>query len=116
MNGLPEDFDASFLVGAILVQVCVGLHEVILRFVADIDITIECDVDVTTGTGSVALALAPEIGSAFIGALHQRVAAARGSPEGDLAIELGDVRFTLHDSSDAYESYHVRHGDRLVVV
>jgi hypothetical protein len=116
MNGLPQDFDASFLVGATLIQVCVGLHEVILRFVEDIDITIECDVDVVTPTASTAMEAAPEIGSAFIATLHQRVTAAHGSPDGDLTIDLDSARFTLHDSSTHYESYQVRHGDHLVVV
>jgi Family of unknown function (DUF6188) len=116
MYGLPEDFDATFLLGATLVQVCVGSHEVILRFAEDIDITIECDVDVVTPAESVVMESAPEIGSAFIPVLNQRVTAAHGSPDGDLMIELGAVRFTLHDSSESYESYQVRNGDHLVVV
>jgi hypothetical protein len=116
MNGLPEAFDASFLVGASLVQVCVGLHEVILRFAEDIDVTIECDVDVVTTTGAASMGSAPEIGRAFVAVLGQRITAAHGSPGGDLAIELGAARFVLHDSSASYESYQVRHGDHLVVV
>jgi len=41
MFGLPSDFDASFLEGAMVLQVCIGLHEVILNFDGDISITIE---------------------------------------------------------------------------
>jgi hypothetical protein len=116
VNGLPEGYDASFLIGATLVQMCVGLHEVILRFAEDIDITIECEVDVHTSTGSIVMASAPELGSLVIGALHQSVSEALGSRDGDLAIRFGAMRLTLHDSSASYESYQIRHGDHLVVV
>ena len=35
MNGLPPDFDAAFLVGLTLIQVCVGENEVVLHFADD---------------------------------------------------------------------------------
>ena len=116
MNGLPEGFDASFLLGARLVQVCTGLHEVVLVFAEDIDITIECDIDVTTPSDSIAMSSAPEMGVALIALLDQRITAASGSSDGDLTIELGAVRITIHDSSEHYESYQVRHGEDLTVV
>tara|TARA_Y100001973_G_C5149046_1_gene307064 strand:- start:31 stop:204 length:174 start_codon:yes stop_codon:yes gene_type:complete len=32
MNILPPDFDISFLIGDELMQVCIGLHQIQLRF------------------------------------------------------------------------------------
>jgi hypothetical protein len=41
MNGLPSNVDLSFLFGRILLQLCIGLHDLILNFDGDVAISIE---------------------------------------------------------------------------
>ncbi len=116
MNGLPPDFDASFIAGSTIIQICVGANEVILRFAEDIDIVIECDVDISMPTRSISTGSAAEIATAFMGMLPQRVISARGSVSGDLTLVMDDLALTIHDSSPEYESYQIRHGEDLIVV
>lgn len=56
MHGIPEDTDLSPLVGASLEQLCIGLHEIILRFGDRLSLTVEgelrLDLDRTVWYGS----------------------------------------------------------------
>jgi hypothetical protein len=42
--GLPDETDLTFFIGTELQQVCIGRHEVILRFGDDLSITVESDI------------------------------------------------------------------------
>jgi hypothetical protein len=49
MYRLPRETDLSFLLGAELLQVCVGMNEVILHFDREIRITVMADFAVARG-------------------------------------------------------------------
>lgn len=116
MFGLPEDFDGSFLVGRSLLQVCIGLHEVIFRFDEDVDITVESEFRVAVGGEGQVFESPPEGGAASLALLQQVVSEARGTKDGTLTLVFPSGVLELYDTSANYESYQVRgHGELYVV-
>src|SRR5262245_39495356 len=45
MYGIPNNVDWSFLISKELLQVCIGRHQISLRFEGDVSIDIECAFD-----------------------------------------------------------------------
>ncbi|MGD0020414.1 MAG: DUF6188 family protein [Candidatus Limnocylindrales bacterium] len=125
MNGLPADTDVSFLVGAELVQVCIGQNEVILHFLPAGDptgpnpsITIESEVRLVNPDGAEFTLDTPvAIGPALLPLLRVPVTGAFAVPPGTLRLQLSSGHFLdVIDDSEAYESYTVTNGDRVIVV
>lgn len=116
MFGLPDDFDSSFLLGRTLHQVCFGLHQVILRFDAEVDLSIECDYRVTIDGHAVPYSSSLAGSAALLTFLHLEVISTRSSADGTLAVAFEGGTLELYDSSPQYESYQIRNGDDLYVV
>ena len=45
MYGVPDSIEWSFLVDREVLQVCIGLHQVSLKFDGQVSMNIECDFD-----------------------------------------------------------------------
>ena len=116
MFGLPDDFDASFFVGAVLLQICIGFHEVVLRFDRDVQLTFEGNVRVSAGAEFETFERPPDAGAALVAALQQRVSSASGLKDGTLSLEFDTVSLVVLDSEERYESYQIQHGDEVIVV
>lgn len=118
MYGLPEDIDLTFLHGKELLQVCIGLNEVILNFHGQVSITVESEFTHMARTGEVtrfqdcrssALALA-----SFLGISLSTV---KGAADGTLTLCFSNEEILeVYDDSKEFESYQIRIGSRLIVV
>lgn len=116
MFGLPEDFDGSFMVGRSLLQVCIGRHEVILKFDGNVEITIESEFRVTGRGQDRVFDLPPEGGAASLIFLQGIVSEVHGDRSGTLTLTFAEGRLELYDTSTHYESYQIRRGDQIYVV
>ncbi len=118
MYGLPKDLSLEFLFGQTLLQVCIGAHDLILNFDNDVSMT------VTSRIGC-AGADATEheyddfkkAASDLMVFLNQTIAKAEGREDGTLrlAFDTGET-LTIYDDSAEYESYTIRHGEKVIVV
>lgn len=118
MFGLPADVDVSFLVGAVLIQVCAGENEVVLNFDEDVSIMSAATIRYAEdGEPQRELEDARTVSKALIDLLGQTIVRADGNLDGTLRLFWSnDSRVELLDSWGDYESYTVRHGETLIVV
>ena len=118
MYGLPKDIDLGFLVGAKLLQVCVGENEVIANFDPAVSVMIASAVRLHPADDLLrTLEDSKAIGSALLPLLGAAVRDASGTPDGTLHLvwENGTIVDIL-DSWAEFESYTIRNGDDLIVV
>ena len=118
MNGLPKNKDLTFLLGKELIQVCVGLHQKIIRFDGETSITLECEykvlnVEVDEGEVSTSCSgtakLLKILGSRITGVTNE------GSGELSIAFSNGSV-LVVYDSNSEYESYQLSDPTQTIVV
>lgn len=114
--GLPDDFDGSFLVDRSLLQVSIGLHEVIFRFDEDVEITVEGEFKVVVGNEGQVFRSPVEGGAASLALLQEVVSDVRGTTNGTLTLTFPSSVLEIYDTSPRYESYQVRNGEQLYVV
>ena len=118
MYGLPPDLNLRFFKGLALNQVCVGAHDVILRFHPDTSLTIGSTMRFEPAEGeAVEIKDYRATAGSLLGLIGHPVHRAHRTEEGALRLEWeqGDA-LELHDSSPHAESYTIRHGDSLLVV
>ena len=118
MHGLPACTDLSFLDGRTLLQVCVGLYQVILKFDEDVSISIEGKFKVVqagkTQRKNKALPLSASVLLRLVGQTIKRV---EGEPSGTLFLDFGDGNtLIILDSNREFESYQVVHPIGMVAV
>lgn len=117
MYGLPAGVDFRFFVHCILTQVCVGAHEVILRFGDELAAIVEGKLGIQLGDAPervyedlrlVAVELIQLIEVPVVDVI----------PEPDLlTLVFGNgCHVRIYDSEAHYESFQIRYGDTLYVV
>ena len=118
MYGLASDTDLTFLQGKDLIQVRIGVHEVIVAFDNDITIMIQSDIVHKIGNDIAACYRLPVSAMpALVRFLGTRVVTTTISPPGTLGLVFSNGEtLELHDSSSQYESYHISHKAGLIVV
>ena len=118
MNGLPDDIDLNFFVGANLIQVCIGENEVIANLDADISLMIASSVRLAVHAGEMKVCDdAKALGIALVPLLGHAVVEASGTVDGTLRLTWdGGTVVEILDSFKEFESYTVRHGAELIVV
>ena len=118
LYGLSPDFDGSFLAGKTLELVCFGAQQVYLHFSSDVLITIESAFSCRQKAGApVTRTTVPVLQSDLMTLLGRSVVRALGDGDGTLSIEFDDGRvLACYDTSQEYESYSIRHGDRIIHV
>lgn len=118
MNVLPTEQELGFLVGSILLQVCIGENEVILRFSEEISITIEARFVVRDSSGiETAFDDARSAASSVVKLLSDTVATVNnlGGRTLRLIFSRGDI-LEIYGSNEGYESYQIQHGKEIFVV
>jgi hypothetical protein len=118
MYPLPPEHDLQFLIGTTVMQVCVGSNEAILHFHENVSITIEAEPALIDAAGeSTDFESWPHAASKVVALLNQEVVRAARLDGRTLELRFRNgVRLRLHDRSNEYESFQIRHGDRLIVV
>jgi hypothetical protein len=117
MHRIAKDTNLSSLVGKLVEQICVSLHQVIVRLEDGLYIAIEGDF--SFGIEAIA---GKEMdyrnaATAFAGLLERRVVDAEVIREDAVVFKFsGEAQLTVFDSSDRYESFQIKLPDRLVVV
>ena len=118
MYGIPESAEWSFLIGREVLQICIGLHQVSLRFDGQVVINIEGDfahasVVATLGSG----AGLPQKAASLVSLLGRKVASALSKGSKVLEIRFANEEtLKLYDSSEIYESFQVTAPDKEIIV
>lgn len=118
MYGLPENIDLRFLENAELLQVCIGVHELVLRFQDDIAITVmgkflhESTAQAASPNASLA-----HFASTLTTLLEAKIVKVEATTDGTLRLCFSNKhRLTLYDDNPQYEAYTLTHGLRTIVV
>jgi len=117
MYGLQKDVNLKFLNKRELLQVCVGLFQVILNFDEDVSISIEGRFEFVLEGRSTERAQLPEAASPILRFLGSRISDVRVQDGGtlELAFSNGAV-LRLYDSNLDAESYQISGPAKLIVV
>lgn len=116
--GLPDNFALDSFREATLIQVCIGQHQVQLRFDGHRAVSIETRYTVQDPSGEQQEFVDVPAGAAALAALlGRRVDRVTGTTDGTLTLTfVTGATVTVYDDSDQYESYQINDGDRLIVV
>ena len=118
MYGLPKDVDLSFLNSREVIQICVGIHQLVVNFDGDACISVESAIEsqsdgdaVTWSSGSVSGA------SAILDVLGTHSRSITVSDNGCLELKFtnGSV-LRIFDSNEDYESYELHGPDKHIIV
>jgi Family of unknown function (DUF6188) len=118
MYGLLPDINLAFLYNKVLLQVCIGLNELILNFEDSTSITIICPITISaTNRRQQVYEDHRRAVSPIVSLLGQSIAKSVSHPDGTLKLTFsGGCSLTLHDDSNNYESYSIKCGESLIVV
>ncbi len=108
MYGLVKGTDVSFLSGAELEQVCIGLYQVILNFDKGVSISLECKYQVNGKVGDV-IGLVQLLGHRILVPMNE------GGGEIILQFTNGGV-VIIHDSNLDAESYQITAPGKQIIV
>jgi Family of unknown function (DUF6188) len=116
--GVPDSPEWSFLVGREVLQICVGLHQVILRFDGEVSMDIECEFDHSGATAKVPFgATLPSKAAGLVSLLGSKVASVASESGKTLAIVFTNKEILkIHDSNEIYESFQVTSPDKEIIV
>ena len=117
--GLPDETDLTFFIGTELQQVCIGRHEVILRFGDDLSITVESDIGHRSTLGELDAVFKTIVPAAMVlcNLINAMVSSASVKSPGTLVLQFSNGEaLEIYDSNTSYESYQIACGDRLIVV
>jgi len=118
MYGLPDGEEWILLVGKELLQVCIGSHQISLRFSGDISVNIECDFDhlPSAANGRRQLGLAVQAKS-LVSLLGTQIVKAVSENDKTLLLSFtNDEYLKIYDSNATYESFHVLAPDKEIIV
>lgn len=118
MYRLPPETDLAFLRGARLLQVCIGVNEVILHFDDDLRITLLSDFAVAPKGEASARYTEPAAGCpALVRLLDEGIADAAVAAHGGLILRLDSgAMIEAFDTSDQYESFWIEGKQRRIIV
>ena len=118
MYGVPDSAEWSFLVGREVLQICVGLHQVTLRFDGEVSMDIECEFDrsgptVVPPSGTTL----PSKAMGLVSLIGSKVVSVASENRTTLAIAFTNQEtLKVHDSNQIYESFQVTSPDKEIIV
>ncbi len=118
MYGLPAGIDLSFFHQRTLLQLCIGVHEVILNFDSEIRITVTSSIGFK-GSSNSTLKYADfrQAAAVLVSLLHQKIIFAGAEGAGTLMLVFASNEIiSIYDDSDKFESYTIINADKLIVV
>jgi len=108
MYGLKSDQDLGFLCDRELMQVCVGLYQVILRFDSSVSLSV---------TGRYLLNDSPAQPSHLLALLGRRIVTTENMGQGTIVVRFDDgSHLAVLDSNQHYESYEISAPGIYVIV
>ena len=118
MYGLPDSIDFSFMIGRELIQIAIGVYQVIFGFNEGVRISVEAQFEYTTKETWVEWRPgASHVAASTVGLLGARVESVKSFRDGTLELSFsnGDL-VVLRDASPGYESYQVMRPGQTIVV
>jgi hypothetical protein len=118
MHGLPPDTDLSFFSGKTLVQVCIGVNEIILNFEPILRVTVLSSICCAPpATTLQTFSDAREAAKVLVCFLDDKIATASAGPDGAVTILFqSGGRIQLVEDRTDYESYIIDNGAASIVV
>ena len=118
MHGLPKDFDGSVFVGKEVMQVCFTVNQVSIHFEDAMGITAEGPLCHSLTMDDEGTTYEPPIRNGELqGLVGHAVTEATVIGPGDLRLRFDDGQSLIFcDDTPAYESYHIRLGDKEIHV
>ena len=120
MYGLKRDIDLSFLNGRDVVQVAIGVYEIIFGFDEDVRITAYSQFSYFAGQEEWIWKPEPgaaQIASRTVSLLGAKIQSFEGQENGTLTLVFSNGhRLTIPDSSKEYESYQITRPGVTIVV
>ena len=126
MYGLPENIDLSFFEGAILLQVCVGAHDLILNFDKDISVSIESTIAIEKKSKSGATKQLSsnqtyedysQAATPVAAFLDRSISSVKHDTTGTITIQFQQFgSISIFDNNKNYESYNIKRGNEEVIV
>ncbi len=118
MYGLPHNINLGFFDGKTLVQVCFGVHDLILNFDDDVSITVTSSLGYVDSSNNIHQHDDfRQIAVIVLALLNQSVLSAEGNDKGTLTLKFdGGGMLTIYDNSKKYESYTIKNGEQMIIV
>lgn len=120
MYGLSKDIDLGFLRGREVIQVAIGVYQIIFAFDEDVTISVEAEFSYFDGRSESVWKLGPgsaETAARTVALLCTKIESFEGHEDGTLALSFSNGhRLTILDSSKEYESYHITRPTETIVV
>ena len=117
MYGLDKNKDLTFLEGKELIQICIGQHQVILRYTDDVYISIEGNFELLSQDESGYERTLPELASSLVVLLGAKVSETEIGDNGALDLHFSNHEILrLYDSNDNSESYEIGSPNFTIVV
>jgi Family of unknown function (DUF6188) len=117
MFGLSKSTDLSFFVGRQLVQVCVGMYQVILRFDEETSVSLECDCQIIPQLPQRMPAYSIHASACLLRVIGDTVTSTNNVGNGDISLEFSNgCSLFIFDSNDDSESYQINHGSNILIV
>jgi hypothetical protein len=119
MYGIDKSVNFHFLVGKELVQICIGLYQLILNFSDQVSIAVECMIRLCRPDGSMLEIScdAPELTRALTCLLGYTVVSINTEFEGEMILKFSDgSKLFIVDSNEDQESFTITTPDLEVIV
>ena len=119
MYGLPKNVDLTFLLRKKILQVCIGFNEIIFHFDEDrVSICIQSTCAYQSEDGTVVqIENYPISASTLCKVLGEPIIQVHGEESGALKLKFSNgSTLTIYDDDKQYESYQIKHGDKVIVV
>ena len=117
MNGLDAAIDLSFLRGREVIQITIGIFQILFIFDEQVQISVESEFRFGSTDSCVWLPGMPQAAGPALRLLGARVEQVRSQRDGtlDLIFSNGDT-LTILDSSKEFESYNIARPGQTIVV
>ncbi|MDP9175114.1 MAG: hypothetical protein M3O30_14800 [Planctomycetota bacterium] len=116
---MPDNIDLDFLTGVMLMQVCIGANDIILRFQNQISVNMQTDIAHRNATGDITALYKslPAAAQMLVGFLHHKIEKAVVVDASTLRLIFSSGEsIEIYDTSAQYESYQIRYADKVIVV
>jgi hypothetical protein len=118
MYGLNKELDLTFLQDRELIQVAIGVYQVVFKFDEQVSISVEGQFDYISKVGSSEWQPgAARVAADTVSLLGTKVTGVLGQEDGTLQLTFstGD-RLVIRDVSTKYESYEISRGGETIIV
>jgi hypothetical protein len=117
MNGLPTNLDLAAFLGAEVLQVCIGRHQLQIHLHERIQVAVEGGC-ILRGASPAAMHIEQygEVASSLCRLIGAEVRSASRTEDGGLLLQFSnDLEFQALNDSEQFESFQIHFGDRVYV-